>query len=90
MTKINVSLTENDKRYLSLWPKPDSPWLRMSDIADRLGVTTITASAAISRLDKKLLVEKRGNRKIEGGAVEYLWLTTSLGDSVVENEHLAC
>ncbi len=84
-----VALTENDKRFLRLWPNPDSRWLRARDVADRLGVAEITAGAALSRLVMKNLLEKRGNRKIDRGAVEFLYFTTDLGDTVVKVENLS-
>jgi DNA-binding MarR family transcriptional regulator len=85
MSLAKIQLTENDKRYLNLWPKPDSRWLELQVVADRIGVTTITAAAALSRLRKKELIEKRGDRKCEGGALKFVWLTTDLGDSITQS-----
>ena len=84
-----VQLTESDKRYLRLWPQPDSRWLNLQDVADRVGVTPITAAAALSRLCTKELIEKRGDSKRDGGALTFKWFTTDLGDSIVKSEELA-
>lgn len=92
MPLTTLQLTENDKRFLSLWPQPDSRWLELQAVADRVGVPQITAASALSRLCKKGLLEKRGDKMHDGGAVTFKWFTTELGDSIVtatDQENLA-
>jgi len=76
------SLTANDRRFLSLWPQQTSPWLSLEAASDALGVSPITAAAALSRLRKKGLVRRIGSKNRDGGAVTYLWTTTEHGDAV--------
>lgn len=89
MAPAEIQLTESDKRFLRLWPRDSSDWLRLEAVADCVGVSNITAAAALHRLCKKGLLEKRGTSMRDGGAVFFRWVTTNLGDSVVKAENLA-